>query len=457
MRPLSIDQKIFGGFGLAVLLLAIVALVSYRDTREFREASRWVAHTQEVMVALESVLSTMKDVQLGQRGYVITGDQQFLKPYHVAVSRIQPIVAHARRLTADNPRQQRNFDDLEPMIVNALSFQRDVVTQRATKGFEGPQRLLLKGEGERRLDAIRRQIDTMMTEERRLLEFRTAQFDARARTTLGIITLGGVLALFIVVVACVIVKRELVARRLAETEIKLRSSQLEAANKELEAFSYSVSHDLRAPLRHIDGFAEMLQKHAVAALDEKGRRYLETISEAAKRMGRLIDDLLDFSRTGRAEMRKARVSMEGLVKEVLNDLRSDLQGRKITWKNGHLPEAHGDPAMLRQVLVNLIGNAVKYTLRCEDASIEIGCASSPQEETVFFIRDNGAGFDMRYAHKLFGIFQRLHGTTEFEGTGIGLANVRRIILRHGGRVWAEGAVGQGATFYFALPKHGGLS
>jgi len=251
-----------------------------------------------------------------------------------------------------------------------------------------------------------------------------------------------------------ITERKMALEEIERLNVALRqhSAQLESAIKELESFSYSVSHDLRAPLRHISGFTDLLRRHAEASLDEKSRGYLDTIAKSSKRMGELIDDLLVFSRMGRAEMGLARVPLGPIVAEILGEIQQDVKGRKIDWRIDPLPEVQGDHAMLRQVLVNLISNAVKYTGARPEARIEIGTQSS-NGDTVVFVRDNGVGFDPRYAHKLFGVFQRLHRADQFEGTGIGLANVRRIIHRHGGKTWAEGAPDQGATFYFSLPRH----
>ncbi len=237
-----------------------------------------------------------------------------------------------------------------------------------------------------------------------------------------------------------------------ERRVLDRTAQLEAANKELEAFAYSVSHDLRAPLRHIDGFLELLQQSIAESLDERSQHYMDTIADAVRRMGLLIDDLLSFSRMGRHELSTQPVDLARLVREVIRELAPEAAGRAINWRIADLPLVTGDRAMLRIVFINLIANAVKFTRSRDRAEIEIGCQSTQDTDVVIFVRDNGVGFDPQYADKLFGVFQRLHRAEDFEGTGIGLANVRRVIARHGGRVWAEGEIDHGATFYFALPQ-----
>lgn len=237
-----------------------------------------------------------------------------------------------------------------------------------------------------------------------------------------------------------------------EQRVADRTAQLKAVNKELEAFAYSVSHDLRAPLRHINGFLELLQKKLAANLDDRSQHYMDTIANAAKHMGQLIDDLLAFSRMGRDELVKMPVDLGVLVQEVIGELAPEMPDQTIHWHIADLPTVTGDRAMLRLVLVNLIANALKFTRQRQAAEIEIGCLPNQDNEIIVFIRDNGVGFDMAYADKLFGVFQRLHPADEFEGTGIGLANVWRIIQRHDGRTWAEGQVNQGATFYFSLSR-----
>ena len=247
------------------------------------------------------------------------------------------------------------------------------------------------------------------------------------------------------------------ARKQAEDEMKKARElsdalnlKLEEANKDLEAFTYLVSHDLNAPLRHMTGFAKLLQKRMEEQQDEKSRQYALLISDASTKMARLIDDLLSYSRLGREEMPKREVNLSQILKESIDEISAETKERDIVWKLGDLPTVYCEQSMLKLVLVNLISNAVKFTSTRPRAEIEIDC-NKGEKEVICFVKDNGAGFDMKHVDRLFGVFQRLHTQAEFEGTGIGLANVRRIISLHGGRTWAEGSVGKGATLYFTLP------
>lgn len=248
-------------------------------------------------------------------------------------------------------------------------------------------------------------------------------------------------------------------KRVAElnNELTRHVRQVEAANHELEEYSYSISHDLRAPARHISSYLELLGKQDLSSLDEKSRHYLEVIAEAAGRMGLLVDGLLSFLHLGRADLKPARFEMGELVKEVLGEMAAHPRAGDVAWRIGPLPQIWADRAMLHTVLVNLIANALKFSGTRPQVEIEIGTGSGNLNEWVFFVKDNGVGFDMRYQNKLFGLFQRLHSNEEFEGTGVGLASVQRIIQRHGGRVWATAAVGEGATFWFSLPRQEEIS
>jgi light-regulated signal transduction histidine kinase (bacteriophytochrome) len=292
-----------------------------------------------------------------------------------------------------------------------------------------------------------------------------------------IFTLGALLA--VAIVLAVVARRrakqveaanhrledEIRERKLAEEEVhKLnaalerhveeRTAELADAIKQLEAFSYSVSHDLKAPLRAISGFSKALLEDYGPGLEDEARNYLNLIARGAEKMGQLINDLLAFSRLGRNRMSSAAIDMDDLAKSVYDELSRSAPDRNIECRLQPLPPTRGDRAMIRQVLVNLLSNAIKFTRSAQTASIEVGCSGSDIEQNTYYVKDNGAGFDMQYSDKLFGVFQRLHSAKEFEGTGVGLAIVERIVLRHGGRVWAEGKVNEGATFHFTLPVEG---
>ena len=236
-----------------------------------------------------------------------------------------------------------------------------------------------------------------------------------------------------------------------EHRVAERTTELEVVNKELEAFTYSVSHDLRAPLRHISGFVQLLTENKSQAMDAKSNRYLSIISDSAKQMGKLIDDLLNFSRMGRASLRYGLVDFNYLVNQVIGELESDSNHKNVKWEIMQLPSLHADYSLMKIVFVNLLDNAVKYSGKVDSPKIQIGFNKPEETKIVFYVKDNGAGFDMKYAHKLFGVFQRLHSTEEYEGTGIGLATVRRIVHKHNGETWAEGEVGKGASFFLSLP------
>jgi PAS domain S-box-containing protein len=699
---LSLERKIAFGFIIALAVLLLVTTVAWRMVDRFQSTQDWVNHTREVLSRLEQTLSEVLSMQASTRGFVLTGDEGVLAPFHTGSVRGSELLAELRDLLMDNPAQQIRLAKLEPAVARARNVMVGRIADRRARGLEAATETAAYMEGQRSVDEIRRLVREMIADERQLLDHRLDQARRLGHLTIAAIAGATLAASGLVVLAWMRVRRDLKHRRDAEwalqeslarlediynnapcgyhsldpagriiamndtalrwlgydrsavvgkmkfseiltvesaarfernfsdfkrtgaaanvdydwqrrdgtvlpvllnataiydpdgryvasratvfdvtarrrveaerdriftlsrdliciagfdgyfkrvnpiweptlgytvaeltarpffdfihpddhencrhelrglgegretigfetrfrcrdgsfrwfrwnaravpsegliyasaqditdrraadeqirwlnADLQMRALQLEAANQELESFSYSVSHDLRAPLRHIDGFANLLTKRANDVLDAEGRRYLGVISRAAKQMGTLIDDLLAFSRIGRTALRLEPVDQNRLVAEVIADGRYESAARPIRWEIGTLPPVQADAAMLRQVWRNLIDNAVKYSSKAEAPHITIGSAPPTADgEVVFFVRDNGVGFDMAYAEKLFGVFQRLHGPSDFEGTGIGLANVRRIVSRHGGRTWAEGRVNEGATFYFSFPS-----
>ncbi|MET0515800.1 MAG: ATP-binding protein [Nitrospiraceae bacterium] len=447
----SIERRILVGFCLVFVGILLISAVSYRNMTVLLRNTHQDIRSHELVQILTGMGIRLDEAEDGHRRYLVTGDESYLKPHEILKERVPEYLRYVRELTQDDPAQGEHVALLDDLVQRQLNAERDAIALRRKTGFEGVRSIALAGVARNEMDAFHRIQTQMEQDENRSIHRRVLESAAMMRNTIVLLGTGGLLLFVLLASVYYLIRHDITERRRVAAELVRRGELLTAANKELEAFSYSVSHDLRAPLRHIDGYASLLEKSTVHALDDKAKRYLQTISESAKRMGQLIDDLLIFSRMGRQEMLHTRVDLNQLITSVLQDLRPDLQGRDIVLTIGALPEVKGDPAMLRQVFSNLISNAIKFTATRPSAVIEIGSDQRNPDEIVIFVRDNGVGFDMQYAGKLFGVFQRLHRADEFEGTGIGLANVRRIIHRHGGRTWAEGALGQGATFSISLP------
>lgn len=450
-KTLTIEQRILAGFSLVFVGILVITGVSYRNTSIMLVNGRLDGRSHDLLQLLSSIDLAMNEAEDAHRRYLVTGETSYLESYKRVVEQKPTFADYLRELTRGSTEQEQRAGVLDRMMDKQLSAESKAIALYEQGGFRSVKKMALEGAGRRELGVIHRLIAEMDSEERLIMNRRVADSAVGTRNTIVLLGMGAFLQLVLLAWVYYLIRHDITERRRVADELQRRGELLEAANKELEAFTYSVSHDLRAPLRHIDGYAALLRKTVEPSLSEKGARYLQTISNAAKQMGQLIDDLLVFSRMGRQEMLRATVNLGQLIKSILADLRPDLHGREISWTIAPLPEVQGDPAMLRQVFVNLLTNAIKFTGTKPKASIEIGVDRPSSAEIVIFVRDNGVGFDMEYASKLFGVFQRLHRADEFEGTGIGLANVRRIVHRHGGRTWAEGVPEEGATFFIALP------
>lgn len=466
---MSIKNKIVGGFALGSAILLTSGLVGYTRTLTLIQDSRWTAHTQEVLKELQRTIATITDAETGQRGYIITGEETYLEPYNKAIFAIDKRIQRLRKLTADNVNQQRRINVLQLKISDRFEILKYTIELRKTKGYNAAWEFVLTGSGKQTMDEIRNLIDQMETEENALLAGRSDKEKNSANHTILSYLIGIFLNFCLLCFVYYQMHREISKRQQAERqitnlnqELMRQSVELVAANKELEAFNYSVSHDLRAPLRHISGFTLLLEQFYADRLDEEGKNYLQRMAAAARRMGQMIDDFLNLSRISRAQMQRESVNLSSLAESIAAQLQSTQPNRQATFNITQGAIAQGDEGLLRLMLENLLGNAWKYTSSKVNAIIEFGIVhrssfivhgneqSTMNNQPIYFVRDNGVGFDIKHAEKIFNPFQRLHSITEFEGTGVGLATVRRIIERHNGRIWVEASVEQGATFYFTL-------
>ncbi len=563
------EKRVLFGFGLALTSLVLLGVYAFQNSKKFAETSKLVSHTNEVLYHSERALTIILTMESNQRGYVLTGNKDFLTPIEYAVDTMHNHLQNLIRLTSDNANQQKRIQILIPLVANKVKFINTVVENRKVS-FERALAIIHSLQGKHQMEEINQVFKDLQDEEKRLLQKRIALMEANfvefnyalyaLLSTTGLILTLVFIAIYFSLkartkaeLALKISSSELVdiyenapcgyysldnrgffvkanntflswigynrseiinvvkfshiltnegkaafsenfpkfklqgfiyniefdlirkdgscfpvilnstavtddkgryirSRSTAFdiTENKLAENKIKLLNKELEAFTYSVSHDLRSPLRSINGYAKILEEDYGAIIDGEGKRLMQVIINNAKRMGQLIDNLLDFSRIGRKELIKSNYDIDQLIHSIIQEQLESESHREIKFSFQKLYPAKCDIMMIRQVWENLISNAVKYSRKKDVAIIEIG-SSIGNNEVIYFIKDNGVGFDMAYVNKLFGVFQRLHTIQDFEGTGVGLAIVYRIVTRHGGRVWTEAEVNKGATFFFTIP------
>ncbi|MHB1238235.1 MAG: sensor histidine kinase [Gallionella sp.] len=564
---------------LALALLLLVDVLVYRSVGNDYDRASWVVHTEKVIAFAEDIQSDLVDSETATRGYIITGNADFIKPHSLIRYDVQAKIKRLIELTSDNPDQLPNLKEIQTLAEKKLALSEELIRLQKVGRHQEAVNLIRSKEEKAVMDRIREAIFDIDAKERRLLVERVDKTNESFSFTRRAVVLADVLVMLLLVLSFVLLSRTRVALRdidelmrmlienipnyaiflldpggrilnwnagaerlkgyrseeiigqhfsrlypeedirngkpakeLEEALAKERSDdegwrvrkdgtrfwasmtimpvrsasgelrgfakitrdmsdyknakdeilqlnanlerQVEertATNNELEAFSYSVSHDLRAPLRSIDGFSQALLEDYAGSLDDRAKGYLNRVRAATQRMGDLIDDMLTLSRVTRAEMRREIVDLSALAADVLAELQQNEPERKVVWHIESGMTAVGDPHLLRVMLFNLLGNAWKFTGKTASARIEFAAKHNDNSAMEYFVRDNGVGFDMTYAGKLFNAFQRLHRTDEFHGTGIGLATVKRVIHRHGGQVRGEGVSGKGATFYFTLP------
>ncbi len=466
----------------------LIGYVVYRSNQKILESEQWVQHTENILYRSATILSLGKDIETASRGFVITNDSAFLESLFDAEKKIFSYIVQLRQLTQGNPRQQQRVDSLNFYVHKRLEFSLQTIKIRSEDGLASAIAYISTKLGKHYSDRMRQLTDAIQQEANALLKQRkqtnehsVSSFNRFLAAILALVAVFTILLLVAIGKYLLLTKQKekraeelIIANKelafqskekekrageliIANKELAFqneekekRAEELNLANKELESFSYSVSHDLRAPLRAVHGYARMLKEDYGTTLDHEGNRVMNCIMNNATKMGTLLDDLLTFSRLGRKQLLKINIPMNQMVTNLCSEQKNEHGNRAIQFNINNLHPAQGDSAAIKQVWVNLISNAVKYYRLNEKTFIEIG-SEIKEDEIIYFIKDNGVGFDMRYANKLFGVFQRLHSEEEFEGNGVGLAIVQRIIAKHGGRVWAEGKVNEGAIFYFSLP------
>ena len=442
-------QRARTAFITAVAVLLVSGIVIFFAIARLLNSEQWVLHTHQVQIALGEWESAVARAGRARTTYILGGEDESLRTFQDSLLQIGRQLDALRELTKDNASQRAHCDQLNQITQERISLYRHSIELKHAGKLDKDQ----QDEMSRQLVQLSSRsaaiTSQMRDEEQNLLKTRTDTSRRLFLVTITVLIAAFIFAVILLGVHYRLLYSELQARRQAEREARFQNAQLEIANRELDTFSYSVSHDLRAPLRAIDGFSLILLEDCHDKLNDEEKKNFERIRAAATRMQQLIDDMLGLARTTRAPMKRESVDLSGIVQEVAAQLKRSEPDRHVAVVVASGITVNCDSGLLRIVMENLLGNAWKFTARQPSTKIEFGIMQKDGQD-VYFVRDNGAGFEMKYANKLFGPFQRLHGQNEFSGTGIGLATVQRIVHRHGGRIWAEAAPEKGATFYFTL-------
>ena len=448
-KAVPLYKKIWGGFGLAFATIIVISIVSFNSSIRFINTTEKIEEKYKTLSEFEISISHIKDIILGTRGFLITGNDVFIDRRLHSIDSVQSKLNNLRLLLKSNKFVTNYVDTLQIYLEERLKFDKQLVALQKKGESQNWQEIIAIGNGERIMDNIRSVINKVESYEHAELEKLHREKESNFEYTIITFSSLSLIVLIIFSFMYFIIRKELFVRQAAEEETEMLNLKLKAVNKELEAFSYTVSHDLRAPLRHINGFLDILQQNITEKLDEKNLRYFNLIKDSSIEMGNLIEDLLSFSRTAKSGVHKSKINLNNMIQEIVHKIKQDAE-KNVEWLTEELPEVAADYTLIRLVLVNLISNAVKFTSKKNKPEITIGSLKK-ENKIVVFVKDNGVGFDMKYYDKLFGVFQRLHAVRDFPGTGIGLATVKKIIEKHGGNVWANSTEGEETTFFFSLP------
>jgi signal transduction histidine kinase len=459
---MTFKGKLISGLAAAAGILLLVAVLSYLSLIRNAEDRRRVLHTYQVLGQLDEVRMGMTDAETGERGYILTGDDSYLTPYQGGVAEVHQSTEQVRKLTSDNAKQQRALDALEPLIVARLGELREPVEVRQQRGLTASIAMVREGGRKGYMNQIRAGIAAMKGEEERLLAQRSTDLNFSTQRTQAVLAFGECLGLVFLGVAGFITQREMVQRSKAEEKVRKlnedlegkvaelaeRAKELERSNMELQQFAYVASHDLQEPLRTVASFTQLLAKRYADKLDDKAREFIGFAVDGSKRMQRLINDLLSFSRVGTQGKTLAAVSCEATLDAVLRNLKSAIDDSGAVITRDSLPMVLADDLQLVQLVQNLVGNAIKFHGDTAPR-VHIG-AERNGEGWKISVRDNGIGIASEHYERIFVIFQRLHTKTQYAGTGIGLAICKKIAERHGGRIWVEATPRGGTTFCFTM-------